>query len=69
MQELHWAKVHPIISTASPATIVLELSVTAPDRIYRLLYIEFMTDIWDFGLLLSNTLLIAPLQQTMGLEL
>lgn len=69
MQELHRAKVHPIIGTASPATIVLELSVTAPDRIYRLLYIEYMTDIWDFGLLLSNTLLTAPLQQTMGLEL
>lgn len=62
------AKVHPTIGTASPATIVLELSVTDPIRIYTLLYVEHMTDIWNFGLLLSNILLIALLQQTMGLE-
>lgn len=62
------AKVHPAIGTASPVAIVLELSVTDPARIYQLLYIKHVTDSWDLGVLLSNTLLKALLRQTMGLE-
>lgn len=62
------AKVHPAIGTASPVSIVLELSVTDPARIYQLLCVKYVTDSWDLGVLLSNTLLIALLQQTMGLD-
>lgn len=40
------AKVHPAIGTAPPTTIELELSVTDTARIYRTLYIEYVTENW-----------------------
>lgn len=69
MQDLPGARSHsPSIGRSSPGTVILELSITNPARKYRLLSTEYMTDIWDLGLVLSNTVLIVLLQQTMGLE-
>lgn len=50
------AKVHPAIGTAPPTTIELELSVTDTARIYRTLYIEYVTENWVLDSITANRL-------------